>query len=283
MNQGAHSIGQAFEDFRQLHSPEIVYPIFGFLRRVVFAFPVLESREAIDAFVWVVGKLQTETVTKERDSLTARSSDPKRLQTPVLRALRHIRDYYFDDVRDGPNDAVVQRIPRWGKEVQTLPVYKGKIDVPHPAALAWDYDFLHGVCKHVNEEIGLNDWKKYAEQFPQHDPVHPAIPYPLWDKGERVTVNVPDDATPSEAAYGLLSAKTGLSRERLRKLIQEGHNSFPEQVVTTLQQRWEKAYIDPKLGIIRVPLDDEKDGPEFDLHEELSFGFSVETLFPIER
>ena len=50
-----------------------------------------------------------------------------------------------------------------------------------------------------------------------------------------------------------------------------------------LQERWKRAYINPKLGIFRGPaLDDEKDGPVFDLEEALRFGgFQVESLFPI--
>jgi hypothetical protein len=130
--QGPHSLGEAFKDFSRLYPREIVYPIFRLLERVALYFPILESQEAIDAFFWIVGRLQTQTVAKEQAAVTARNRSPKRLQTPVLRALRHTRDFYFKDVRQNFNDDVMQRIPRWGKEVQTLPVYKGKIDTPHP-------------------------------------------------------------------------------------------------------------------------------------------------------
>ena len=135
-------MGEAFKDFSGLYPPDTVYPIFGLLKRVALCFPVLESEEAINAFVWVVGKLQTQTVAREQAAVTTRNRSSKRLQTPVLRALRHTRDFYFTDVRQNPNDDVAQRIPRWGKEVQTLPVYKGKIDTPHPVTLAWEYDSL---------------------------------------------------------------------------------------------------------------------------------------------
>lgn len=278
MHREPHSLGQAFEEFRKLHSPHVVYPIFRLLRRVVMAFPVLESREAVDAFVWVVGKLQTETVASEQKLLATRNRNPERLQNPVLRALRHIRDYYFLDVRNHPNDTVARRIPRWGKEVQTLPVYKGKIDTPHPVTLAWEYDSLHKLCDRIRKEVGFSGWTKFAEQISGGQ-----VTFPLWPKGTTITVDVPEDAPAQEAALAFLRARTELSRERLRKLIQTGNRSFPKQVVMLLQERWERAYIDPKLGIFRVPgLVDREEGSLFDLEESQEFGgFQVEHLFPI--
>jgi len=71
--------------------------------------------------------------------------------------------------------------------------------------------------------------------------------------------------------------------KQLQKLTQRGHSLFPKAVLEKLQHRWEKAFIDPKLKIIRVPLEDEKDRIEFDLEEALSFGFSVESLYPTSR
>ena len=276
-----HTVAQAFEVFAKQYPPDLVYRIFKLLRRIVLAFPMLESREAVNGFVWVVGKIQTETVALEREKLAKRTKDAGRLETPLLRARRQVVDYYIADVHENPDDSVMDRIPRWGKKVKTLPVYRGKIDAPQPVLLAWDYDFLLRLCDFIHKEMGdFSRWQELAAKFPQEHSTKPAIPVPSWLKGEYLEVYVPDNATPSEAAYLILSDKTGLSVERLRKLVQEGHRLFPAAVLEKVQQRWEKAFIDPKLGIIRVPLED---GSAFDLEEDLSFGFGFEeTLFPIK-
>jgi hypothetical protein len=161
-----HTVAQAFEVFAKQYPPETVYPIFGLLKRVALCLPVRESEEEMNVFVWVVGKHQTETVAKEQVAITTRNRSPERLQTAVLRALRQTRDFYFNDVRQNPNDGVAQRTPRWGKEVQTLPVYQGKIDTPHPVTLAWEYDSLKRVCGLVEKEIG----------FPRLDEIRAANP-----------------------------------------------------------------------------------------------------------
>jgi hypothetical protein len=278
--QGPHSLGEAFKDFSRLYPREIVYPIFRLLERVALYFPILESQEAIDAFVWIVGRLQTQTVAKEQAAVTARNRSPKRLQTPVLRALRHTRDFYFKDVRQNFNDDVMQRIPRWGKEVQTLPVYKGKIDTPHPVTLAWEYDSIRRACDLIKKEVGFSGWTKFAEQI--RDGLGGQVVFPLWPKGTTIAVDVPEIATAVEAALTFLGARTGLSGERLRKLIQEGNRFFPEQATMMLQERWEKAYINPKLGILRAVRLPEENATEFDIEEALEFGgFEMEWLFPV--
>jgi hypothetical protein len=223
------------------------------------------------------------TVALERQKLAKRTKDARRLETPLLRAHRQVLDYYIADIHENPADSVMYRIPRWGKKVKTLPVYRGKIDAPQPVLLAWDYDYLLRLCDFIHKEMGdFSRWQELAAKlkFPQEHSTKPAIPVPWWPKGEYLEIYVPNDATPSEAAYLILSTKTRLSVERLRKLVQKGHRLFPAAVLEKVQQRWEKAFIDRKLGIIRVPLED---GSEFDLEEDLSFGFGFEeTLFPIK-
>src|SRR5262245_22804678 len=195
-----HTVAQSFEVFAKQYPSDLVYPIFGLLKRTSVGFPVRESEEAINAFVWVVGKQQTETVAEERAAIATRNRSPERLQTPVLRALRQTRDYYFEDVRKNPNDNVAQRIPRWGKEVQTLPVYKGKIDIPHPVALAWEYESLKEVCELIKKEEGFSGWTRFAQRIGDGQSDH--IPFLLWSKDDPpIEVDVPEDATPSEAAF----------------------------------------------------------------------------------
>jgi hypothetical protein len=278
-----HTVAQVFESFAKQYPSDIVYPIFRLLRRVVLAFPKLESEKAVYGFIWLVGKIQTETVAAEKQKLAKRNKSTKRLETPLLRAYRQIIEYYFVDVQKYPDDPVENRIPRWGNEVKTLSVYKGKIDAPQPILLAWEYDLLLRLCDFIHKEMGdFSRWQELAAKlkFPQEHSTKPAIPVPWWPKGEYLEIYVPNDATPSEAAYLILSTKTRLSVERLRKLVQKGHRLFPAAVLEKVQQRWEKAFIDRKLGIIRVPLED---GSEFDLEEDLSFGFGFEeTLFSIK-
>jgi hypothetical protein len=220
----------------------LVYPIFGLLKRVVLCFPVLESEEATNAFVWVVGKHQTEAVAKEQDAIATRNRSPERLQTPMLRALRQTRDFYFDDVRDHPNDDVAQRIPRWGKEVQTLPVYR-KIDIPHPVMVAWEYNYLKKTCDVVKKEAGFSGWTEFAAETEESKgPTWQSgqIPFRSWSEDDPpVSIDVPDDANPSEAALAFLSKRTGLSVAHLDKLIDRGNRFFPKELSTMLLGRWE--------------------------------------------
>jgi len=170
-----HTVAQAFEVFAKQYPPDLVYRIFKLLRRIVLAFPILESREAMDGFVWVVGKIQTETVALERQKLAKRTKDARRLETPLLRAYRQIIEYYFVDVQKYPDDPVENRITRWGNEVKTLPVYRGKIDAPHPILLAWEYDLLLRLCNFIHKEMGdFSRWQELAAKFPQEDSTKPA-------------------------------------------------------------------------------------------------------------
>src|SRR5262245_58513509 len=277
-----HTVAQSFEVFAKQYPSDLVYPIFGLLGRIVLAFPMLESSEAVNGFIWIVGKNQTETVAAETQKLAKRTRDATRLQTPLLRAYRQVLDYYIADVRKDPDDSIEKRIPRWGKKVKTLPIFRGKIDAPQPVLLAWEYDLLLHLCKYIDEEVGLDRWEELANKLRQERSTQPAVPVSWWnkrDKLEYLEVNIPDNATPSQAAYLILATKTRLSVERLRKLVQEGHRLFAAAVLEKVQRRWEKARVDPELGILRIPLEDEKD----ELILDLEFGFSIEPLFPIGR
>ena len=48
-----HTVAQVFEVFAKQYPSDIVYPIFRLLRRTVLAFPTLESKEAVNGFIWV--------------------------------------------------------------------------------------------------------------------------------------------------------------------------------------------------------------------------------------
>lgn len=247
---------------------EISIPIYNLLRSVVVTFPRLESLEAVRGFVYGVGKTITETVVAEKERLAKRTKNPKRLGIPLLRAIRHVRDYYLTDVRDHPDDQLLDRTPRWAREMKTLPAYQGsKLDAPSPVTLTWEYEFLRGLCAYIKSEMGFERWKDLAQELPQ-DPQTPlSIPIPFWPKGEYLEVNIPDNATPEEAAFLILSAKMKLSSDRLRKLVQEGRRLFPQAALKAIERLWEKAYINPKLGIIRVPTKDQKDELVLDLSE----------------
>ena len=188
-----------------------------------------ESEEAISAFVWVVGKHQTQTVAKEQASIATRSRSSERLKLPVLRALRQTRHFYFDDVRDHANDDVAQRIPRWGKEVQTLRCF-GKIDTPHPVTVAWEYDSIKNVCELVRQEAGFSGWTKFAKEKISCGQSG-TIPFLLWPRGEEpITIDVPENATAEQAAYAFLHKTTKLSVDHLKKLIYQGNRFFPDEV-----------------------------------------------------
>jgi len=172
---------------------EVSLPVFNLLRYyVVLAFPKLELLEAVRGFVWVVGKVLTETVVAEKARLAKRIKDPKRLETPLPRAIRHVRDYYVTDVRDHPDDLVAGRIARWTDKMKQLPQYK-KLDAPHPAFLALEYDMLRGVFDHIKQETGFERWEELAREFPQEDPSQPTIPIPFWpDSSFQVSGAWPD-------------------------------------------------------------------------------------------
>ena len=256
------------------------------IAHVVRCFPCLESQEAIYDFTKGVSSVLIKTVIAEREQLAKRVKNPERLNNPLLRAKRLVRDYYLRDVRDHTDDPVAARIPRWIKEMKTLPVYKGKLAAPHPALLAIEYDSLHGLCTHIKQEIGFDHWKELAQKLPQEASVPLSIPFPLWSKGQYMEVYIPDNATPEDAALRILSEGTNLSPGRLRKLVQTGHRLFPATALTTIERAWKKAPIDPKLGITRVPSEDnEENRKETAIEDYLSefaehgHGVTVKDLF----
>ena len=162
--------------------------------------------------------------------------------------------------------------------MKQLPHYK-KLDAPHPAFLAMDYDMLRRAFDHIKQEIGFNRWKELARELPQEASTSLSIPFHFWLMGQYTEVDIPDNATPEQAAYLALSAETKISPARLRKLVAKGHKVFPEKNLQIIQQRWEKAYIDPKLNIIRVPLENEKEEIVLDLSEVDEDGNTVKDLF----
>ena len=78
----------------------------------------------------------------------------------------------------------------------------------------------------------------------------------MWHHRE---VYITDDATSEEAAYRILSDRTKLSPERLRKLVQEGRRVFPPAALTAIERAWRRAPIDPKLNIIRAASEDNEE------------------------
>ena len=281
--RGAHSLDDAFSDFLQAYPREIVYPIFGLLKCVALCFPVVESQDAINAFVWIVGRHQTETVVKEQASIAQRSRSPERLKLPVIRALRQTRDFYFEDVHQNLDDHVVQRIPRWGKEVQTLPVYS-KLNTPHPVMLAWEYESLLGLCTLVEEEQGFCGWAEFAKQYGDKDAL---LPFPLWPDGTVVGIigQLPENATPNQVALALLSVRTRRSIEHLRDLIYEGNRFFSQEVSTMLRDRWKTRYADKEkllFDSIEIKAWDAHI-ESFQIEDLLPFGLTIEQVYDFLR
>ena len=267
---------------KETYQEDIAREVRRLIARVVRAFPCRESLEAVHDFTEDVSSGLIKTVITAREQLAKRVRNPERLNNPLLRGMRLVRDYYLMDVRDHIDDFVAARIPRWIKEVKTLPVYKGKLDAPHPALLTIDYDLLHGLCIYINQEIGFDRWKELAKELPQEASVPLSIPLSFWPKGEYVGVYIPDNATPEEAAYRILSDRKKLSPARLKKLVAECHKFYPGKVLDVIQQQWVKAYIDPKLNVIRTPLESEKEEIDVELPEpgeSEKHGITVKDLF----
>ncbi len=244
---------------KETYQEDIARVVRWLISRVVRTFPCLESLDAVRVFTESVSDVLIKTVIAERVQLAKRVGDPDRLNNPLLRAMRSVRDYHLRDIRDHTDDPIAARTPRWIEEMRTLPVYKGKLDAPHPALLAVEYDLLHRLCVYIEREIGFDRWGELAQELPQEASIPLSLPLPLWPKGEYREIYIPDNAMPEEAALRILSDKTNLSRERLRKLIQQGRRAFSPATLTAIERAWRKASIDPKLNIVRASSEDDEE------------------------